>query len=162
MLLAQVYDRFTEGFASADLNAARQEMEVNYFGTLNMIRAFAPVMRSGGSAIINVSSILARVSLPSMASLCASKAAVLRMTEGVRVELAPHGVRVLALLPGAIDTDMSRDFPPPKIPVEEVIEEAFAALRDGADEVYVGTMAKQIAAGLAADRRALQESLSGF
>ncbi|MGF6413547.1 SDR family oxidoreductase [Paraburkholderia sp. MM5482-R1] len=145
-----------------DLNAARREMEVNYFGTLNMIRAFAPAMKREGGAIINVSSILARVALPSMASLCASKAAVLRMTEGVRAELTPYGVRVLALLPGAIDTDMSRDFPPPKIPAEQAIEEALAALRDGPDEVYIGSMAQQVAAGLAADRRALQESLSGF
>jgi NAD(P)-dependent dehydrogenase (short-subunit alcohol dehydrogenase family) len=107
-----------------------------------------------------MSSILARVALPAMASLCASKAAALRMTEAVRAELAPHGVRVLSILPGAVDTDMSRDFPPPKIPVAEVVDAAFAALRDGNDEVYVGAMAQQIAAGLATDRQAVQGSLA--
>lgn len=154
-------NRLEPALAAADPSAAREEMEVNYFGTLNMIRAFAPSLRLSGGAIINVSSILARIALPSMASLCASKAAALRMTEGVRAELAPHGVRVLSILPGAIDTDMSRDFPPPKIPAAEVVQAVFAALREEGDEVYVGTMAQQIAADLAADRRAIQTILAG-
>ncbi|MFM0117738.1 SDR family NAD(P)-dependent oxidoreductase [Paraburkholderia sp. RL18-101-BIB-B] len=153
-------NRLEAALVATDLNAARAEMEVNYFGTLNMIRAFAPSLRLSGGAIVNMSSILARVALPAMASLCASKAAALRMTEAVRAELAPHGVRVLSILPGAVDTDMSRDFPPPKIPVAEVVDAAFAALRDGNDEVYVGAMAQQIAAGLATDRLAVQLSLA--
>ncbi|WP_341317064.1 SDR family oxidoreductase [Paraburkholderia sp. IMGN_8] len=154
-------NRLEPMLAANDRDAARAEMEVNYFGTLNMIRAFTPSLQRGGGVIVNVSSILARVTLPSMASLCASKAAALRMTEGVRAELAPHGVRVLSILPGAIDTDMSRDFPPPKLSVTEVVDAALAALANGVDEVYVGAMAQQLAAGLAADRQAAQKSLSG-
>jgi NAD(P)-dependent dehydrogenase (short-subunit alcohol dehydrogenase family) len=154
-------NRLEPMLAAHDPDAARAEMEVNYFGTLSMIRAFAPSLQRSRGAIINVSSILARVALPSMASLCASKAAGLRMTEGVRAELAPHGVRVLSILPGAIDTDMSRDFPPPKISAAEVVEAALAALAQGVDEVYVGALAQQIAAALAADRQAVQASLAG-
>ncbi|BFG81555.1 SDR family oxidoreductase [Paraburkholderia terrae] len=146
--------------AASDMNAARTEMEVNYFGTLNMIRAFSPAMPAG-SAIVNLLSILARVTLPSMASLCASKAASLRMTEGVRAELRPRGIRVISVLPGAIDTDMSRDFPPPKIPAIEVVKAALSALDDDTNEVYVGAMAQDIAAGLAHDRHAIQSSLAG-
>jgi NAD(P)-dependent dehydrogenase (short-subunit alcohol dehydrogenase family) len=146
--------------AASDMNAARTEMEVNYFGTLNMIRAFAPAMPAG-SAIVNLLSILARVTLPSMASLCASKAASLRMTEGVRAELRPRGIRVISVLPGAIDTDMSRDFPPPKIPAIEVVKAALSALDDDTNEVYVGAMAQDIAAGLARDRHTIQSSLAG-
>lgn len=68
-------------FAAADdIDAARDEMEVNYFGTLAMCRAFAPVLKqNGGGAIVNVLSILARVNLPLMGSLCASKAAGLSL-----------------------------------------------------------------------------------
>ncbi|MFP3552495.1 SDR family NAD(P)-dependent oxidoreductase [Paraburkholderia sp. SIMBA_049] len=146
--------------AASDMNAARIEMEVNYFGTLNMIRAFAPAMPAG-SAIVNLLSILARVTLPSMASLCASKAASLRMTEGVRAELRPRGIRVISVLPGAIDTDMSRDFPPPKLPAIDVVKAAMSALDDDTNEVYVGAMAQDIAAGLARDRHAIQSSLAG-
>ena len=142
-----------------DSNAARAEMEVNYFGTLNMMRAFAPALKSNGGAIINILSILARIALPSIASLSASKAAALRMTEGARAELAPHHVRVISVLPGPIDTEMSRDVPPPKIPVGEAVDAVLAALEGGADEVYMGAMAQEIARGLAADRQALHARL---
>jgi len=154
---------------TADPEAARAEMEVNYFGTLSMCRAFAPILArnatpatSSGSAIINVLSILARVALPPMGSLCASKAAALRLTEALRAELAARAVRVIGVLPGPIDTDMSRDFPPPKLAVAEVVEAALAALDGGPDEVYVGPMAAGVAAGLAADRSAVQRQFAGY
>ncbi|SAK82289.1 short-chain dehydrogenase [Caballeronia temeraria] len=142
-----------------DAEAARAEMEVNYFGTLNMMRAFSPALKSNGGAIINILSILARVALPSMASLSASKAAALRMTEGARAELAPHHIRVISVLPGPIDTEMSRNVPPPKIPVEEAVDAVLAALEGGADEVYMGAMAEEIARGLAVDRQGLHARL---
>ena len=152
-----------------DPGAARAEMDVNYFGTLDMCRAFAPILvanaggsDTGGSAIINMLSILARVSLPAMGSLCASKSASLRLTEAVRAELAARGVRVIGVLPGAIDTDMSREFPPPKLAVTEVVSAALAALDGGADEVYVGQMAADVSAGLAADRNAVQAQFARY
>jgi len=137
-------------------------MEVNYFGTLRMCRAFEPALIANGGAIVNMLSVLARITLPGMASLCASKAASLRMTEGLRAELAAHNVRVLAILPGAIDTDMSRDFPPPKLSVSEVVNAVFDALEGDTDEVYVGEMATGVAAGLAVDRRALQMQFASY
>jgi NAD(P)-dependent dehydrogenase (short-subunit alcohol dehydrogenase family) len=109
--------------------------------------------------IVNVLSILARITLPSMATLCASKAAALRMAEGARAELAPRGVRVVSVLPGAIDTPMSRDLPPPKLTPDEVVESVMLALEGESAEVYVGAMAEQIAAGLASDRQATQTYL---
>lgn len=145
-----------------EASAARAEMEVNYFGTLSMCRAFTPVLIRNRGAVVNMLSILARVALPTMGSLCASKAAALRMTECLRAELAAHDVRVLAVLPGAIDTDMSRDFPPPKLSVDEVVDAVYAALADGPDEVLVGAMARDIAAGLATDRLAVQTRFAGF
>jgi NAD(P)-dependent dehydrogenase (short-subunit alcohol dehydrogenase family) len=107
-------------------------------------------------------SVLARITLPGMGSLCASKTASLRMTGAVRSELAAHNVRVLAILPGAIDTDMSRDFSPPKLSVSEVVNAVFDALDGDTDEVYVGEMAIGVAAGLAVDRRALQMQFASY
>jgi NAD(P)-dependent dehydrogenase (short-subunit alcohol dehydrogenase family) len=145
-----------------DEEAARAEMEVNYFGNLQMCRAFAPALVANGGAIVNILSILARVSLPAMGSLCASKAAALRLTEGVRAELAGRGVRVLGVLPGAIDTDMSRHLPPPKLSVSEVVDATLAALDGGPDEVYVGDVAAGVAGGLAAAREATQKQFAGY
>lgn len=156
-------NRVSALLAAADLAAARAEMETNYFGTLAMCRAFAPVLReNGGGAIINMLSILSRVSLPLMGSLCASKAAALSLTQGVRAELARQGTQVIAVMPGAVDTDMSRDFPPPKMPPRAVADAALAALEQGIEEVYPGDMAGGIAKGLAADAKAVEKQLAAY
>ena len=149
--------------AAPDLAAARAEMETNYFGTLAMCRAFAPVLKgNGGGVIVNMLSITGRVNLPLMGSLSASKAACVSMTQGVRAELAAQGTRVVAVLPGAVDTEMSRDFPPPKMPPREVAEAVLAALEQGLDEVYPGEMARGIAAGLAADPKAVESQFAAY
>ncbi|WP_244818382.1 SDR family NAD(P)-dependent oxidoreductase [Caballeronia sp. Lep1P3] len=145
--------------ARDSMAAARAEMEVNYFGTLRMARAFAPALIASEGAIINVLSILARTTLPAMASLCASKAAALRLTESLRAELAPYHVRVFAALPGAIDTDMSRDFDGPKLSPADVADAALDALSGSTSEVYIGAMAQQLAHGLATARAATQAQL---
>jgi short-subunit dehydrogenase len=59
-------------------------------------------------------SILSRVALPLMESLCVSKAAALRFAEGVRAELNVQDTWVAAVIPGAVDTDLSKGFSPPK------------------------------------------------
>ena len=128
--------------AASDLDSAREEMETNYFGTLSMCRAFAPVLKTnGGGCIVNLLSILSRVALPLMGSLCASKAAALRLTEGVRAELSAQNTLVIAVMPGAVDTDMSKDFPPPKMPPEEVAQAALEAIKTGTEESYPGEKA---------------------
>jgi len=148
---------------ATNLDNARQEMEVNYFGTLGMCRAFAPVLKAnGGGVIANILSITARANLPLMGSLCASKAAALSMTQGVRAELAAQGTRVIAIMPGATDTRMSTDFPPPKMPPSEVAAAALNAVEGGLEEIYPGDMASGIAEGLAADPKAVEKELSAY
>jgi len=84
---------FNQGLiAASDLSQARMEIEVNYFGTLMMCRAFAPILRQNqGGAIVNMVSMVARVNLPFNGSYSASKAATLSLTQGVRAELAAQG-----------------------------------------------------------------------
>lgn len=59
------------GFIQADtVEAARADMETNYFGTLNMVRAFAPVLaRNGGGLIVNIASIASHVNFPDRKSV---------------------------------------------------------------------------------------------
>jgi peptide/nickel transport system ATP-binding protein len=147
--------------AAPDLAAARAEMETNYFGTLAMCRAFAPVLKAnGGGAIINMLSILARVNLPTMGSLSASKAAGLSMTHGVRAELAPQGTRVIGVMPGAVDTDMMKGYPIDKMPPADVAAAALAGLEQGIEEVYPGAMASGVAQGLAADPKGVEKQFA--
>jgi peptide/nickel transport system ATP-binding protein len=150
-----------QGFlAAADVDHAQAEMATNYFGTLAMCRAFAPQL--AGGAIVNVLSILAKVTLPAMGSLCASKAASLRLTEGVRAELAAQGTKVIAVMTGALDTDMSRDFQGPKSAPGEVAAAIVAALCSGDEEVYVGEMTGWVNSALAQDGKGLERELAKY
>lgn len=145
----------------ADMANARTEMETNYLGTLAMCRAFAPVLKvNGGGTIVNMLSILARCNLPIMGSLCASKAAEFSMTQAVRAELAGQGTRVMAVLPGAVDTDMTKGVDVPKIQPAEVAQALVHGLLTGAEEVYPGEMAAGMAAGLASDPKGLERQLA--
>ena len=149
--------------AAPGLDAARQEIATNYFGPLAMCRAFAPVLKANaaaGGAIVNVLSILAKATLPMMGSLCASKAAALRMTEGVRAELAAQGTLVVAVMTGALDTDMSRDFQGPKSSPVEVAQAIVAALGHGDEEVYVGPMPEWVNGAMKSDPKALEKELA--
>jgi len=149
--------------AATDLAAARAEMETNYFGPLSMCRAFAPVLAAnGGGAVVNMLSILARVALPMYGSLSASKAAALSLTQGVRGELAKQGTLVVAVMPGAVDTEMERNFPPPKLPPADAARAALDAVESGLEEVYPGDMATGMSQGLAADPKAVEKDLAKY
>ena len=149
--------------AASDLAAARAEMETNYFGTAAMCRAFAPVLgRNGGGGIVNMLSILARVNLPAMGTLCATKAAGLSMTQGVRAELAKQKTLVVAVMPGAVDTDMEREFQGPKMDPRDVAKAALDAVESGVEEVYPGDMANGVSQGLAADPKGVEKEFAAY
>jgi len=91
-----------------DPEAARREMDVNYFGTLNMTRAFAPVLgRNGGGYIANVLSVAGAFPAPFMGGYSPAKAAALFLSSITRSELADQGTEVIALIVGSVDTRMS-------------------------------------------------------
>ncbi len=147
----------------ASLANARAEIDTNYFGTLAMIRAFAPVLKAnGGGTIVNMLSILARVNLPLMGSLCASKAAALSMTQGVRAELKAQGTKVIGVMPGAVETRMTEMLPPPKMNPADVAKAALAAIEAGTEDVYPGDMAQGVAAGLAKDPKAVEAQFGAY
>ena len=151
-----------KGFISAtDLKSARAEMEVNYFGTLAMCRAFAPILKANaGGAIINMLSILGKVNFPINASYGASKAAAILMTQGVRAELAAQGTLVVGVMPATVDTEGSKNFPPPKVAPEIVAKEALQAVIDRVEDVYPGEQAKEMAAQLLKDPKALEKMMA--
>jgi NAD(P)-dependent dehydrogenase (short-subunit alcohol dehydrogenase family) len=87
---------------------AREEMEVNYFGTLNMIRAFAPVLETnGGGAIVNVLSVAGAIPTAFMGGYSPAKSAALFLSIIARAELEPQGTSVTALIVGSVDTRMA-------------------------------------------------------
>lgn len=97
-------------------------MRVNVRGVFLMSRAVVPhmIIRRRGS-IINMSSCIAEIGLARRVSYAASKGAVLAMTKSMQVDLAPHGIRVNALLPGTILTPF----------VERYLKESYADPEEG-------------------------------
>jgi NAD(P)-dependent dehydrogenase (short-subunit alcohol dehydrogenase family) len=96
---------------TGDLDAIRSTMDSNYYGTLAMIRAFAPVLaRNGGGAILNVLSAVAWNTVDGNTSYAAAKSAQWGLTNAVRVELAGQGTLVTALVPGPFATQVMKDF----------------------------------------------------
>lgn len=91
---------------TGDLSAIRGVMESNYYGTLAMVRAFAPVLaRNGGGAILNVLSAVAWTSVLGNTAYSAAKSAQWGLTNGIRLELAAQGTHVAALVPGMTATE---------------------------------------------------------
>jgi NAD(P)-dependent dehydrogenase (short-subunit alcohol dehydrogenase family) len=150
----------TSFMTAPDLAIAREEIEANYLAPLRVTRAFAPALIANHGAVLNLLTILARVNLPFMGSYCASKAAGLSLTQGLRGELGPKGVRIAAALPGAVDTRMTAGLPIPKMTPADAAVEILDGFEAGEEEIYVGEMARGLAQGLSADPKAVERQLA--
>lgn len=149
--------------AQSDFDGARREMEVNYFGPLEMTRAFAPILISNApSALVNVLSITSVIGLPNIGTYSASKAAALAATRAIRGELQPNNVHVVSVMPGYVDTDMTRAINGPKIDATDVVRAALAAIEDGTEDVYPGEQAQTIMTAFFNDHKALEKELAGI
>jgi len=97
-----IYDKV----ATMNEAEARYIMEVNYFAPLRLIQTVVPIMAVNpeGGVILNISSIVGRRALPTIGGYCATKGALERLAESLRVELKPTNIRVSTLYPGVTDT----------------------------------------------------------
>jgi NAD(P)-dependent dehydrogenase (short-subunit alcohol dehydrogenase family) len=103
-------------------------LDINVTGTFRFTRAAVPALAaSGGGAIVNLSSVAGTAGGPLLSAYCASKAAVIRFTESAAIELRQAGIRVNAVCPGLIQTEMADRLAAPieaisPIPFDEWIE----------------------------------------
>ena len=136
--------------ARRGVEAARAEMDVNYFGLLRLSQELGPVMRARGAdgqssatAWVNLLSIFALSNFPAQGTFSASKAAALSLSQCLRAEMAPGGVRVINVFPGPIDDEWNQALPPPKLAPAAVAKAVVGALRDGVEDVYPGDVAQE-------------------
>src|SRR5690348_6296966 len=109
VLINNAADTAGGNLVTGDLDAIRSTMDTNYYGTLAMIRAFAPILaRNGGGAILNVLSAVAWTTVAGNSAYAAAKSAEWGLTNGVRIELASQSTQVVALVPGLIDRKSTR------------------------------------------------------
>ncbi|MGB5698073.1 MAG: SDR family oxidoreductase [Polyangiales bacterium] len=91
-----------------DLDSVEQQLRVNLIAPILLSQAVGEHLRGRGGSIVNVSSTLSERVAPSTAVYAATKAALNTLTKALALELAPAGVRVNAVLPGGVETDMLR------------------------------------------------------
>jgi NAD(P)-dependent dehydrogenase (short-subunit alcohol dehydrogenase family) len=152
--------RSSASLAPGAVDAARAEMETNFFGSMRMARAFAPVLRrNGGGALVNVLSVLSFVSMPQGATYSASKAAAWSLTNALRIELRRQGTLVVAVHAGFIDTDMAAGVTAEKISPQSVAAQIVAAIEAGAEEVLADPTSEMVKATLADDLTVLYPAL---
>ena len=143
----------------------RRIFETNFFGSLRVAKAFAPVLAAnGGGTLLNILSSAAWVSVPT--GYAASKAAMWSATNALRAELQGQGTQVIGLLAGMIDTPMSARWDVPKVSAASVVAQAYDAVADGSIEVLADGPTREVKSRLSAKAEEfypwLSEQLASF
>lgn len=133
---------------TGSVEEARRLFDTNVFGLWEMTRAFAPSLSDSRGAVINVLSAIAWFSPPHNGAYAATKSAAWSLTNGLRAELAAHGVLVQGLHFGAVDTDFAAGYAGSKLPASEVVKAALDGLEADQDEVIVGSGSREVKAAL--------------
>jgi NAD(P)-dependent dehydrogenase (short-subunit alcohol dehydrogenase family) len=141
-----------QNLVTGELDQIRLEMDTHFYGTLSMVRAFAPILAAnGGGAILNVLSRMSWLSLVGANSYAVAKAAQWSLTNGIRLELAPQGTLVTGLALSATDTDMMAGWDIPKNDPADVVRAALDGIAEGRLEVLADADTAQTKADLAQD-----------
>ena len=152
----------------AGIVAAREVMDVRYFGLMRLAQAFGPTMRLRGAdginsavAIVNLLSVYALTSWPEYGTHSAVEAACLSAAQTLRAELRPGGVRVINVFSGPLETEWFQTVPAPKVAPAALARAVVDALRNGLEDVFVGDVADDVRARLAVNPKALERELAG-
>ncbi|WP_432548295.1 SDR family oxidoreductase [Kineococcus sp. SYSU DK004] len=137
-----------------DLERVRADLDVNFWGTLSVVRAFAPVLAAnGGGTVVNVASALSWFAAPGASAYAVSKAANWAMSNALRLELAGQGTKVVSVHLGLADTDMAAGVDGPKTDPAVVARRTLDAVDAGQFEVVVDDWSAMVKASLAEDPR---------
>jgi NAD(P)-dependent dehydrogenase (short-subunit alcohol dehydrogenase family) len=150
-------------FKPDSLEMAQWEFNTNYFGTLMMIRSFAPILKqNGGGTIVNMLSIASVVNVPIFSSYSASKAALYSLTQGVRAELAAQKTKVIGVFPGPVDTAMTEGLALDKASPLEVAKAVIQGIEQGSEEIYPDATAQGVLENLREPLKAIEQQFSGL
>lgn len=144
----------------ADRADIEQDMRTNFFGPLAVTRALLPVLKESGGAVVNMLTLVALGSMPGIGGYSASKAAAFSMTQALRAELAPLGIRVYGVFPGAVDTDMVRSFDMPKASPESVARAVLDAVEADQEDIFPDEMARNLGSTWLQNPKALERNFA--
>lgn len=146
---------------TSDVADIRLEMDTHFFGTLSVVRGFAPqIAANGGGAILNILSGLSWITFPDVGAYCAAKSAEWSLTNALRLQLADQGIRVAGLHVGYMDTDMVRSVTDAKSDPADIARIAVDGIAAGAYEILADNVSHQVQAALAGGVQALYPQLA--
>lgn len=145
---------------SSNQEVVDADMATNFYGTLRVIRAFAPHLQARGSGtIVNVISVVGLAPVPALSGYSASKAALQSLTQALRGSLANSGIKVVGVYPGPIDTHLARDLPVEKATPEHAAGNIVRGIEKGEDWIFPDPVALEIGHLWATDGRQLEAAL---
>ncbi|WP_058304187.1 SDR family oxidoreductase [Gorillibacterium timonense] len=128
-----------------DLNQIHLEMNTHFFGTLSMVRSFAPILaNNGGGAILNILSALSWVSTGTIGAFSSAKSAEWALTNDLRISLHPQNIRVAGLHVGYMETDMTTGVNAPKSNPAEIAKIAIDGIASGSYEIIADDTSRKI------------------
>lgn len=128
-------------FEATDWQAWERVMAVNLSGAMYVCRAaLEPLKESGAGAIVNIASGAGLRPIADRVAYCASKAGLIMATKALAMDLAKHRIRVNAVCPGAIDTDLFRQSLGPGVSIDDV-KSRYAMRRIGGVSEVAGAVA---------------------
>ncbi|CAM3562730.1 MULTISPECIES: SDR family oxidoreductase [Saccharibacillus] len=126
------------------------EFDTHVFGTLSMIRTFAPVIEgNGGGSILNILSVLSWINIGSEGAYSAAKSAQWGITNSLRLQLAPKKIKVAGLHVGFMDTDMTAGLEAPKSSPTDIARIAIDGIEAGLYEILADDVSRQVQQGFA-------------
>ncbi len=150
-------------FKPDSIENAHSEFNTNYFGTLMMVRNFAPVLqRNGGGTIVNMLSIASIVNVPLFSSYSASKSALHSLTQGIRAELAAQGTQVIGVFPGPVDTPQAKEISLDKAEPIEVAKAVLAGIEQGSEDIYPDPVAQNVLESLRTPLKTVEQQFAGL
>jgi NAD(P)-dependent dehydrogenase (short-subunit alcohol dehydrogenase family) len=153
-----------QNLVEGDLDQIRTVVETHLFGTLHMVRAFAPVLGAGGGgAILNVLSNLSWMSFDGNNSYAVAKAAQWSLTNGIRLELAKQGTLVSGLVFGPTRTETMEAFDPDAVMNDpaEIVGTALDGIEAGRIEIVADAYGAEAKASLSGEPRGFVMATSG-
>jgi len=149
------------GAISGESALLKQDMEVNYFGTLNLSRSFIPVLeKQEESTIVNLLSVLSLASMAGVAGYWASKAALFSAIKAMRTELKAKSISVYGVFPGPIETDMDKELAMPKTSVQITAENIVAGIIAGQEDIFPGPYSIQVSELWVKDPKTLERQFA--
>jgi len=146
---------------STTLDQARREMEVNYFGPLQLLQRLAPTLaRDGGGAIVNIGSAAGLTNIPFLPTYSASKAALHSLTQAARILLAEQGTSVFGVYAGPVDTYMTRDLALPKTSPRDVAFAILDGIEAGQEDIFPDPFAVEFGRQFASSPKASERQMA--